>query len=163
MYPYVSRLRVVPHFSSGIVEGAKRERAWKSSPRPVPPFLTWGDFHARSRFASSTIPEEKWGTTQPRPQGFSLKKWVGPHPFFEGKALGTRLWTTRSSLVCIPCVTRMPVWCQDLKRNTKGGISRGAEQDEMSAPSAWRLPVIWRFSYKGSRIRALYLCQTLNT
>ena len=35
---------------------------------------------------------------QPRPQGFSLKNWVGrekglfpPHPFFEGKALGTRL------------------------------------------------------------------------
>ena len=28
---------------------------------------------------------------RPRPQGFSLKKWVGPHPFFEGKALGTRL------------------------------------------------------------------------
>ena len=39
-------------------------------------------------------------TPQPRPQGFSLKKWVGrekalfpPHPFFEGKALGTRLPT----------------------------------------------------------------------
>ena len=29
--------------------------------------------------------------TQPRPQGFSLKKWVWPHPFFEGKTLGTRL------------------------------------------------------------------------
>ena len=28
---------------------------------------------------------------QPRPQGFSLKKWVEPHPFFKGKALGTRL------------------------------------------------------------------------
>ena len=28
---------------------------------------------------------------QPRPQGFSLKKWGRPHPFFEGKALGTRL------------------------------------------------------------------------
>ena len=27
------------------------------------PFLAWGDFHARSRFARSTIPEEKWGTT----------------------------------------------------------------------------------------------------
>ena len=26
---------------------------------------------------------------QPRPQGFSLKKW--PHPFFKEKALGTRL------------------------------------------------------------------------
>ena len=26
----LSRLRVVPHFSSGIVERAKRERAWKS-------------------------------------------------------------------------------------------------------------------------------------
>ena len=24
-------------------------------------FLAWGDFHARSRFAHSTIPEEKWG------------------------------------------------------------------------------------------------------
>ena len=24
----------------------------------------WGDFHARSRFAHSTIPEEKWGTTR---------------------------------------------------------------------------------------------------
>ena len=59
------------HFSSGIVERAKRERAWKSpharkgdtflSPRRVSPFLAWGDFHARSRFAHSTIPEEKWG------------------------------------------------------------------------------------------------------
>ena len=30
-------------------------------------------------------------SSQPRPQGFSLK-WVGPpHPFFKGKALGTRL------------------------------------------------------------------------
>ena len=28
------------------------------------PFLAWGDFHARSRFACSTIPEEKWGTTR---------------------------------------------------------------------------------------------------
>ena len=23
-------------------------------------FLAWGDFHARSRFTRSTIPEEKW-------------------------------------------------------------------------------------------------------
>ena len=40
------------------------------------------------------------GGGQPRPQGFSLKKWVGPHPFFKGKALGTRLtptpWDTQS-------------------------------------------------------------------
>ena len=34
------------------------------SPRPVSPFLTWGDFHVRSRFARSTIPEKKWGTTR---------------------------------------------------------------------------------------------------
>ena len=27
-------------------------------------FLAWIDFHARSRFARSTIPEEKWGTTR---------------------------------------------------------------------------------------------------
>ena len=30
----------------------------------VSPFLAWGNFHARSRFARSTIPEEKWGTTR---------------------------------------------------------------------------------------------------
>ena len=26
--------------------------------------LAWVDFHARSRFARSIIPEEKWGTTR---------------------------------------------------------------------------------------------------
>ena len=30
----------------------------------VSPFLAWGDFHACSSFARSTIPEEKWGTTR---------------------------------------------------------------------------------------------------
>ena len=66
-----SRLRVDPHFSSGIVERAKRDSAWKSpharkglSPRRVSPFLAWGDFHARSRFTRSTLREEKWGTTR---------------------------------------------------------------------------------------------------
>ena len=34
------------------------------SPRRMSPFLAWGDFHARLRFARSTIPEEKWGTTR---------------------------------------------------------------------------------------------------
>ena len=29
----------------------------------VSPFLAWGDFHALSRFARSTISEEKWGTS----------------------------------------------------------------------------------------------------
>ena len=42
-----------PLFSSGIVERGKREFA----------FLAWGDFHARSRFARSIIPKEKWGRT----------------------------------------------------------------------------------------------------
>ena len=32
------------------------------SPHRVSSFLAWGDFH--SRFARSTIPEEKWGTTR---------------------------------------------------------------------------------------------------
>ena len=30
-------------------------------------FLTWGDFNARSRFARSTIPEQKIGTTRSLP------------------------------------------------------------------------------------------------
>ena len=38
-----------------------REKATRGGERGVSPFLAWGDFHARSRFARSTIPEEKWG------------------------------------------------------------------------------------------------------
>ena len=34
---------------------------WTSAPRLT--FLAWGDFHVRSRFARSVIPEEKWGLT----------------------------------------------------------------------------------------------------
>ena len=34
------------------------------SPRRVSPFLAWGDFLARLRFARSTVPEEKWRTTR---------------------------------------------------------------------------------------------------
>ena len=30
--------------------------------RGLSTFLAWGDFHARSRSARSTIPNEKWGT-----------------------------------------------------------------------------------------------------
>ena len=38
-----------------------REKATRGA---VSPFLAWGDFHARSGFARSTIPEKKWGTTR---------------------------------------------------------------------------------------------------
>ena len=33
-------------------------------PRRVSPFLAWADFTRAPRFARSTIPEEKWGTTR---------------------------------------------------------------------------------------------------
>ena len=45
----IGALSVVPHFSL-------------SPPRCL--FSRGGDFHARSRFARPTIPEEKWGTTR---------------------------------------------------------------------------------------------------
>ena len=54
---HTTRLRVVTHFSSGLVERTKRECAWKSPHA----FLAWGNFHMRLRFARSIIPEEKWG------------------------------------------------------------------------------------------------------
>ena len=53
------RLRVVPPFSSETVERAKHERACLTPLRLA--FLAWSDFHARSRFAPSTILHEKWG------------------------------------------------------------------------------------------------------
>ena len=36
-------------------------RAERHAAERVSPLLAWGDFHARSRFARSTISEEKWG------------------------------------------------------------------------------------------------------
>ena len=63
-YEPKARLRVVTHFSSGILERTKRERAWKS-----PHARKGDDFHARSRFVRSTLPEEKWGTTRSLTQG----------------------------------------------------------------------------------------------
>ena len=45
----------------------------------VSPFLAWSDFHARSCFACSTIPEEKWGTTRSLPGKWSfiwLRGWA---------------------------------------------------------------------------------------
>ena len=52
--------RSCPPFSHRIVERAKRVRVWKS------PYArqAWGDFHACSLFAHSTIPVRKWGTTR---------------------------------------------------------------------------------------------------
>ena len=42
----------------------KFERFVSAKPEEVcRQFLAWGDFHARSRFSRSTIPEDKWGTT----------------------------------------------------------------------------------------------------
>ena len=43
--------------------GGEREHIFLS-PRRVSPFLAWGDFHARSRYARFTILDEKWGTTR---------------------------------------------------------------------------------------------------
>ena len=39
-------------------------RQFFSLPAACRLFFAWGDFHARSRFARSTIPKEKWGTTR---------------------------------------------------------------------------------------------------
>ena len=65
------RLRVVPHFSSGIVEQVKLNASARENhptrekaTRGVSPCLAWSDFHVRSLFARSTIPEEKWGTSR---------------------------------------------------------------------------------------------------
>ena len=53
--PIIFPTSILMHFSQSSGE--------KKATR-VSPFLAWGDFHARSRFARSTIPEKKWGTTR---------------------------------------------------------------------------------------------------
>ena len=60
-----------PNETGARVKITPREKRRHAAARPhfslSPPriaFLALGDFHARSRFACSTIPEEKWGTTR---------------------------------------------------------------------------------------------------
>ena len=48
------------HFSSEIVEVRNASALENHLSRERLAFRGWGDFHARSRFADSTIPEEKW-------------------------------------------------------------------------------------------------------
>ena len=43
----------------------------------ITPFLAWGDFHARSRFARFPIPEGKWGTTRSLSASYRRKEGVG--------------------------------------------------------------------------------------
>ena len=57
-----SRLWVVPHCSSGTRENHPMWELPALSPLHLT-FLAWDDFHVCSRFACSTIPEEKWGTS----------------------------------------------------------------------------------------------------
>ena len=42
----------------------KLQAAGINTCRHVSPFLAWGDFHARLRFARSAIPEKKWESTR---------------------------------------------------------------------------------------------------
>ena len=55
-----ARIREVPYFSSRGSRASETRARVKITPR-VSPFLAWGDFHARSRFARSTIPWGKMG------------------------------------------------------------------------------------------------------
>ena len=55
-----ARIRVVLHFSSRDSRASETQARVKITPR-MSPFLAWGDFHARSRFARSTIPWGKMG------------------------------------------------------------------------------------------------------
>ena len=56
------RLKKIFFRSFGPTREGERENFL--SPLRVSPFLAWGDFHARSRFARSTIPEENGGTNR---------------------------------------------------------------------------------------------------
>ena len=65
--------------------------------RRVSPFLAWGDFHVRSRFARSTIPEEKWGTTRSllshKNDGDSYRKVrIKPEGDHSGRGLNWKCW-----------------------------------------------------------------------
>ena len=68
---HVHRLRVVPHFSFKNSRANDKRARVEITPREKGE-TRWGEFHVRSRFARSTIPEDKWGTT--RMSNISIKR-----------------------------------------------------------------------------------------
>ena len=117
------RLRVVPRLSSRTVERAKRERAWKSPhlrKGDTRLGLAWGAFHARSRFARSTITEEKWGTTRLLPP---RRLTISPETclFLFSKTGVTRVGD-RNQVVLVACTLRDG----PLEKLWGGGDFRGA-------------------------------------
>ena len=58
VHPHASG-RENQHRRERLDAAAREKNFYLPPPRLV--FLVWDDFHARSRFASSTIPEKKWG------------------------------------------------------------------------------------------------------
>ena len=121
------RLRVVPRLSSRTVERAKRERAWKSPhlrKGDTRLGLAWGAFHARSRFARSTITEEKWGTTRLLPP---RRLTISPETclFLFSKTGVTRVGD-RNQVVLVACTLRdRPL--EKLWRGGGGGIFEAQE------------------------------------
>ena len=60
-----ARVRITPREKGETRRWESKTRDYRQSPSSLSPprltFLSWDDFHAHSRFARSTIPEEKWG------------------------------------------------------------------------------------------------------
>ena len=116
-----------PFQSSRIVERAKRKR--------VSPFLAWGDFHAHSRFARSTIPEEKWGTTrslnEERIACVAWRFWFCAQSKKGGRGQRNRELSTA------PDKTAMPLACENIRFFTL--FAAGDVSSPRNVPSAEEL------------------------
>ena len=151
---------IVPHFSSGIVEQAKRERAWKS------PHAKKGDTRAACRlflrrliFTSASsqaifTPPFPLPPLQPRPQGFSLKKWVGtrlPPLYVWVKLLGYILTSRIKLIFGIHGLQEMFFWIEKKFRST-GWIL----QPKSQGPEEFRVKK-WITYLKSHLEKCLYL------
>ena len=87
-----------------------------------------------------------------RPQGFSLKKWVGPpHPFFKGKTQGMRLPSQRH-IPLHPIYSSVPSWVS----------ARGRREQAFSLLPSPPSPLFLALSLR-SIVRAITRSETLST
>ena len=89
-----------------------------------PLFTSWTNQRQRGSFKPYTQPPPP----NLVPPGFSSQKWVAPHPFFEGKALGTRLSTPTPS---------QPLWDVNEERRISRG--KGKWKKKWKRTKAWFL------------------------
>ena len=104
------------------------------------------DFHARSRFALSTIPEEKWGTTRSLPFAMSFEFLLRRWRMFAKYAIFVKTATLKGDHICLLPLTYMACRFSQFSLNMPFSSKPPLSKGTTFAISLWLISKACRFS-----------------